>query len=118
MLAKRMPLQAKADAARQETEVVSAENSQLGAHVQLLESELESARHGQATDSTEGSPRQSQLMVEAMPHGVTPAHLDMPEAAPQIPSAVSGMRPHDCRHYQSCHRVAGGLLRCQGVPQA
>ena len=46
-----MPLQAKADAARQETEVVTAENSQLGAHVQLLESELESARHGQATDS-------------------------------------------------------------------
>ena len=73
--------------------MVTAENSQLGAHVQLLESELDSARHGQATDSTEGSPRQSQLMVEAMPHGVTPAHLDMPEAASQIPSAVSGMRP-------------------------
>ena len=90
-LLKVMPLQAKADAARQETEVVTAENSQLGAHVQLLESELESARHGQATDSTEGSPRQSQLMVGAMPHGMTPGHLDMPEAAPQIPSAVSGM---------------------------
>ena len=48
---------------------------------------------GRPQTAPEGSPRQSQLMVEAMPHGVTPAHLDMPEAAPQIPSAVSDMRP-------------------------
>ena len=98
--------------------MVTAENSQLGAHVQLLESELDSARHGQATDSTEGSPRQSQLMVEPMPHGVTPAHLDIPEAAPQIPSAVSDMRRHNWWQHQSCHCDSGGMLHSQRVPQA
>ena len=84
------PLQAKADAARQEAETVTAENSQLGAHLQLLESELESARHGPGTDSAEGSPRQSQQLAETIPHGLTPSHLDLPEASAVLPSAVSG----------------------------
>ncbi|CAL5220735.1 g2793 [Coccomyxa viridis] len=79
-------LQAKADAARQEAETVTAENSQLGAHLQLLESELDSARHLHATDSTEGSPRQSQLLPETMPHGLTPQHLDLPEVSGNIPA--------------------------------
>jgi len=52
--------QAKADEARQTVEIVSAENAQLGAHVQLLESELESVQagtFGQQTGSNENSPR-------------------------------------------------------------
>ena len=82
-------MQAKADAARQEAETVTAENSQLGAHLQLLETELESARHLQTTDSAEGSPRQSQVLPEAMPHGLTPLHLDLPEASASMPAMVS-----------------------------
>ena len=69
---------------------MTAENSQLGAHLQLLESELESARHGPGTDSAEASPRQSQQLAETIPHGLTPAHLDLPEASAVLPSAVSG----------------------------
>ena len=91
-------VQAKADAARQEAETVTAENSQLGAHLQLLESELDSARHLQTTDSNEGSPRQSQLLPETMPHGLTPQQLDLPGVSANIPAVVSAtlvlaMRP-------------------------
>ena len=69
---------------------MTAENSQLGAHLQLLETELESARHGHGTDSAEGSPRQSQLLAETVPHGLIPSHLDLPEASAVLPPAVSG----------------------------
>ncbi len=72
---------------------MTAENSQLGAHLQLLESELDSARHLHATDSTEGSPRQSQLLPETMPHGLTPQHLDLPEVSGSIPATVRQCHP-------------------------
>ena len=89
-------VQAKADAARQEAETVTAENSQLGAHLQLLESELDSARHLQATDSTEGSPRQSRLLPESLSHGLTPQHLDLPEVSAGIPAMVNAPLSWQC----------------------
>lgn len=70
---------------------MTAENSQLGAHLQLLQTELESARHGQTTDSAEASPRQSQLLPDSMPHGVTPSHVELPDMSGHVPSAVSAI---------------------------
>ncbi len=69
--------QAKADEARQTVEIVSAENAQLAAHVQLLESELEAVQAGslgQQVGSNENSPRGT---VDQPPpfgesHSVTP----------------------------------------------
>lgn len=84
-----MHVQAKADAARQEAETVTAENSQLGAHLQLLETELDSARHLHATDSAENSPRQSQMLPETVPHGQTQQNLDLPDVSADIQSVVS-----------------------------
>jgi hypothetical protein len=66
-------------------EEISAENAQLGAHVHLLESELEAAqaqeggmgRHLAGTESTEGSPRsggrQHQHAAPAHEHGAEEA---------------------------------------------
>ena len=87
-----MHVQAKADAARQEAETMTAENSQLGAHLQLLETELESARHLQATDSTENSPRQSHMLPDTAPHGLTQQNLDLPDVSANIQSIVSSIR--------------------------
>lgn len=77
--------QAKADEARQTVEIVSAENAQLGAHVQLLESELETLQagtFGQQTGSNENSPRgttgPSSPFEEA--HEVTPQAVQVPQA--------------------------------------
>ena len=86
-----MHAQAKADAARQEAETVTAENSQLGAHLQLLETELDSARHLHATDSAENSPRQSQMLPETVSHGQTQQNLDLPDVSANIQSTVSGI---------------------------
>ncbi len=77
---------------------MTAENSQLGAHLQLLESELDSARHLHATDSTEGSPRQSQLLPETVPHGLTPQQLDLPEVSGNTPAMVSATFVHTVHH--------------------
>ncbi|CAL8472196.1 g11738 [Coccomyxa elongata] len=70
-------LQAKADEARQTVEIVSAENAQLAAHVQLLESELEAVQAGslgQQLGSNENSPRGTvdQPLPFGESHAVTP----------------------------------------------
>ncbi len=70
-------MQAKADEARQTVEIVSAENAQLGAHVQLLESELEAVQAGSLgrnLGSNENSPRgtEEHPLVFEEAHGVTP----------------------------------------------
>ncbi|EIE23471.1 hypothetical protein COCSUDRAFT_41711 [Coccomyxa subellipsoidea C-169] len=69
--------EAKADEARQTVEIVSAENAQLGAHVQLLESELEAVQAGSLgrnLGSNENSPRgtEEHPLVFEEAHGVTP----------------------------------------------
>ncbi|KAK9905843.1 hypothetical protein WJX75_007487 [Coccomyxa subellipsoidea] len=68
---------AKADEARQTVEMVSAENAQLGAHVQLLESELEAVQAGalgHQPGSSENSPRGTaeHPLGFGLTHGVTP----------------------------------------------
>ena len=90
--------QAKADASRQAAEEAAAENAQLGAHVHLLESELEAAQaqathgaHPVGSESAEASPRdRHSAQAGSEEHGAAAAAAA--GAVHQSPPEQAGLR--------------------------